>query len=191
MIPVQQRIIASPYAKPPGDCFKCCIASILELAYEEVPHFVAGEWLIQPQHLSSCRYQNCAKHCPVFQGAVPYKADIYAALKNWLEVNGWSVVPHVFIYAKLKAELDLIPEEKRFQGLNPLQPQLFPRRGHPGYWIASVLSGGNTDWAHAVVMKGDRVAFDPSPHPRIEGLYEFISETWFVAHDPARCGPKL
>lgn len=42
MIPVQQRITDHD---PPngiyGDCFKCCVASILELDYDDVPHFFA------------------------------------------------------------------------------------------------------------------------------------------------------
>lgn len=46
VIPVAQRqlYVAGEQA---GDCWKCCLASILELPYEDVPHFieVAGdEW---------------------------------------------------------------------------------------------------------------------------------------------------
>jgi hypothetical protein len=42
--PVEQRILYDP-ANPTvrGDCWKCCIASILDLGYDDVPHFVQ-EW---------------------------------------------------------------------------------------------------------------------------------------------------
>lgn len=42
MIPVEQR---QPYApnQAVGDCWKCCIASILELDYDDVPHFTQLE----------------------------------------------------------------------------------------------------------------------------------------------------
>lgn len=36
---VYQRIIAPKI----GDCFKCCIASLLELGYDEVPNFVESD----------------------------------------------------------------------------------------------------------------------------------------------------
>lgn len=39
MIPVEQRKLYVP-GEQTGDCWKCCIASILELPYEDVPHFV-------------------------------------------------------------------------------------------------------------------------------------------------------
>jgi hypothetical protein len=42
MIPVEQRQLYVP-GESTGDCWKCCIASILELPYEDVPHFVEQE----------------------------------------------------------------------------------------------------------------------------------------------------
>ena len=41
MKPTPQTILASPGVR--GDCFRACIASILELPIEDVPHFVAIE----------------------------------------------------------------------------------------------------------------------------------------------------
>lgn len=42
MKPVPQRITDHDPARGLyGDCFKCCLASILELPYEDVPHFFA------------------------------------------------------------------------------------------------------------------------------------------------------
>lgn len=42
MIPVKQRIRHAPTAGAFGDCHRACMASILELVYEEVPHFADG-----------------------------------------------------------------------------------------------------------------------------------------------------
>lgn len=39
MIPIEQRQLYIA-EKQSGDCWKCCLASILELSYEDVPHFV-------------------------------------------------------------------------------------------------------------------------------------------------------
>jgi hypothetical protein len=41
--PVEQREMADPENGVTGDCWKCCIASVLDLPYEDVPHFVADE----------------------------------------------------------------------------------------------------------------------------------------------------
>jgi hypothetical protein len=43
MKPVPQRIIGALQDDQRGDCYKCCVASILELPYEDVPHFAMGE----------------------------------------------------------------------------------------------------------------------------------------------------
>lgn len=42
MIPVEQRHLHVP-GGPLGDCLTACVASILELPYELVPHFVAED----------------------------------------------------------------------------------------------------------------------------------------------------
>jgi hypothetical protein len=36
---VPQRILGNGHGGPYGDCFKCCVASILECEYEDVPNF--------------------------------------------------------------------------------------------------------------------------------------------------------
>lgn len=43
MIPVRQRIKHDPANGRWGDCHRACIASILELPYEDVPHFCDGD----------------------------------------------------------------------------------------------------------------------------------------------------
>ena len=50
MIPVDQRIID----KDVGDCWKCCIASVMDLPYDEVPHFVKAQVWYGLGHFVSC-----------------------------------------------------------------------------------------------------------------------------------------
>jgi hypothetical protein len=37
---IPQRILGNGHGGPYGDCFKCCVASILDREYEDVPNFV-------------------------------------------------------------------------------------------------------------------------------------------------------
>ena len=48
MIPVYQTAFGGPDSPTPGDCFRACVASILELPIDEVPHFCAAEEWIPP-----------------------------------------------------------------------------------------------------------------------------------------------
>ena len=48
MIPVYQTAFGGPDSPTPGDCFRACVASILELPINEVPHFCATEEWIPP-----------------------------------------------------------------------------------------------------------------------------------------------
>ena len=41
MVPVEQREFFDEDTDSRGDCLKCCLASLLELDYEDVPHFAA------------------------------------------------------------------------------------------------------------------------------------------------------
>jgi hypothetical protein len=166
VIPVVQRICASGGAsgQPPGDCVKCCVASVLELSYEAVPHFVAGEVLI-PQ-----------------LGAEPYIADWYTGLNYWLRTNGWALQARHTSYYKNPApreystQVDLYEQRERPNG----------ECRHAGYWIASVISENFEGSTHAVVMLDGEVAHDPSMAPR-RTPYRFVGEMIFVATDPARC----
>lgn len=49
MIPVEQRLQFDEGTGERGDCLKCCMASLLELDYDDVPHFASmGEmWWIE------------------------------------------------------------------------------------------------------------------------------------------------
>jgi hypothetical protein len=41
VIPVEQRLLFDAETGQRGDCLKCCFASLLELEYDDVPHFAA------------------------------------------------------------------------------------------------------------------------------------------------------
>ena len=44
MKPVDMMVVHDPAAGRIGDCFRCCIASILELPAPDVPHFMIEDW---------------------------------------------------------------------------------------------------------------------------------------------------
>ena len=192
MIPVPQRIVARGAAPVPGDCFKCCVASLLELPYEAVPHFVAHEWLVQPLHFDDCTPSKCAEYCFVAAGEKPYRGDQHSALRNWLQVTGWPIGVSAKAYLRDMAELGrLYPDADDWtKGLNSFAPVPSPHANHARspWWIASVVSDIFEGAAHAIVMRYDQVVFDPSPHPR-KTPYAFIGEMWFTVADPARCRP--
>jgi hypothetical protein len=117
--PVEQRILYDP-ANPAvrGDCWKCCIASILNLDYDNVPHFVQ-DWK------DSAGY------------------SWWEATVAWLTPRGFNIA-----WFPLAG------------GTRPrlCQGPLFEPAGH---WIAKVTSARGND--HAVVMRGDQIAWDPHP----------------------------
>ena len=83
MIPVHQRIHGNgKNGEALGDCLKCCVASILELPYEDVPHFAAGEWKVSE---SSTWLEN---------------------LNDWLLEKGWSLRASANFYYKHWPRLD-------------------------------------------------------------------------------------
>lgn len=173
MIPVAQRISAPGTelgARVPGDCVKCCVASILELPYEAVPHFVAGEWLVAPRATDG-----------VIAGP-PERVDWFTALNDWLRETGWALRASQTLY--YKSPLPRGPVESVFDWYEQYDA---PRVWSPGqgWWIASVISENFERSTHAVVMLDGVVAFDPSPKPR-RTPYQFVGETHFIATDPAR-----
>jgi len=50
MIPVDQQLVD----KDVGDCWKSCIASVMELPHDEVPHFVMAEVWYGIPHWGAC-----------------------------------------------------------------------------------------------------------------------------------------
>lgn len=169
MIPVQQRISAAGGDSVlPGDCVKCCVASILELPYEDVPHFVAGE----------------------VKDADGNPLHWLKAINHWLRERGYPLYLRQWTNFLTGAELTALRDAR---GLKPGEPgpnnDQYRRRPVPdrceGWWIASVISENFEDSTHAIVMHGDQVAFDPSICER-RTPYEFIGGEQFIALDPAR-----
>lgn len=171
MIPVPQRIFASGGDALPGDCVKCCIASILELRYEDVPHFVAGEVL----------------------GDDGAPLRWLEGVNAWLARRGYPLRLHQFSNNITGAEMKALRESLGLKPGEPAQNNSWYRRSkipdpHRGWWIASVISQNFEDSTHAVVMFNDQVAFDPSLKPPT-APYEFVGGEIFVATEPARCCP--
>lgn len=173
MIPVLQRIVSPGTGRTddthiPGDCVKCCVASILELPYEDVPHFVAHE-VMAPD-----------------AAGVPQRTDWFTGLNHWLRTAGWALRTIKTTY--FKHPLPSGPVESEFDWYDPYDA---PRSWSPGqgYWIASVISENFERRTHAVVMLDGSVAFDPSPRPR-RTPYQFVGETHFVATRPELCRMK-
>lgn len=163
MIPVPQRIVGSgKKGDAHGDCWKCCVASILELRYEDVPHFGAGEWL----------HSN--------PGGEPYRADIYSSTDDWMKHQGW---PMSIVTERFYKPSDQWPQDPESAGpLALYEPRDVPP-WHRGYWIAAVLSENYEGCTHAVVMRKNSVAFDPSTFPR-RTPYRYVGQSIFVVTDP-------
>lgn len=171
MIPVRQRISASGGDAVPGDCVKCCVASILELSYEDVPHFVAREVL-----------DDDGEPMNWFDGV-----NVWLARRGYpLRLHRWSNNITGAEMKKLRADMGLKDGEPAPDN-SWYRRSAYPDR-HRGWWIASVISENYEDSTHAVVMFDDQVAFDPSTTPR-RTPYEFIGGEIFVATDPARWRP--
>lgn len=169
MRPVPQRIVASGGdGVLPGDCVKCCVASILELPYEDVPHFVARE----------------------VRDADGKPLEWDQGINHWLRERGYPL--HYMVWRHHKTAGEVFAERERL-GLQPgqsmpatlmYQTSTFPDR-IDGYWIASVISENFEDSTHAIVMHDREVVFDPSTKQR-RTPYAFIGWGVFVATEPSR-----
>lgn len=172
MIPVQQRILASGGDALPGDCVKCCIASILELPYETVPHFVARE----------------------VKDAEGNPLEWLAGVNHWLRECGFPLWLDTWRHYKTAAEVFALREQMGLRPGESMPATLMYRareraERREGYWIATVISENFENSTHAIVMHDDQVAFDPSLKPR-RTPYEFVGGCVFIASDPSRCRPR-
>ncbi len=95
MIPVDQQLVD----KDVGDCWKCCIASVMELPYEDVPHFVKAQVWYGIDHFHGCWDWLAPRglciesiHPDIVFGMVPEKDIAYFAKKlpRYLIASGWS-----------------------------------------------------------------------------------------------------
>jgi hypothetical protein len=189
VIPVVQRICASGWGvgadgvrQVPGDCVKACIASILELPYEDVPHFVAGEVINPNLAVDGTPHPNG-----------PFVMDWYSGLRHWMAQRGYTCTPtHRSYYKDVDCQIAW-RRERDAAGIESSMCDtlwLYDARAeapyHEGYWIASVISENIEGCTHAIVMNGNTVVHDPSQFPR-RTPYLFVGEMLFVAQDPAVC----
>jgi len=137
MKPVEMRNINGR----PGDCLNACVASILDLPYEQVPFFNL------------------------------YGDGWHYTYVSFMRSHGWGL----WEFAIWGCDVPLWQFGTRQTGY-----KLYV----PGYWLASVLSPRIIDehgksGLHAVVMKGNSVAWDPHPQ-RDMGHLGFIEATILV-----------
>lgn len=87
-----------------GDCYKCCIAAILDLDYEDVPHFIemGEDWLVEAQKFfreHGYKYTGQELYNPnvmylenpttnVWEDKVAYEPKTFSALKPEYGING-------------------------------------------------------------------------------------------------------
>jgi hypothetical protein len=79
MKPVKQRLAGGDFSAATahniGDCFKCCIASVLEREYEEVSHFVQLEYQIGYYYLDLLnKWLKKQGYCFQANGGSPHRA---------------------------------------------------------------------------------------------------------------------
>lgn len=149
MKPVYQRIVDSKI----GDCFKCCICSLLELDYDSVPNFIELEgenaWYLAAQELFK-------KHGYKFHADTLYNPNL-VYLEN----------PTEYCFEQRYIE------ERFFLG------NLKEEDGIDGYFLASVYSPKYTSASehpinhlHQVLCnKNFEIVFDPCPE--YKGILEY------------------
>lgn len=130
MIPHTQTIPYPSEDTGPGDCWRTCIASVLDIQDPlGVPHF-ADE--------------------------ITWWEDTL----NWLDNQGLQM--HYATYASSSI----------------VEAIVWFGRTRPGYWIMGGESPRNSEWAHVVIMRGNKMVHDP--HPERTGLAGPLTDdnTW-------------
>lgn len=127
-----------------GDCYKCAIASILDLEYDEVPHFIefGDDWLLEAQKFFK-------EHGYNYSGK-----ELYNPRVAFLEDPTWNVWENVWL-----------ENEYTFNALTP-------DMGINGLFLASVYSPKYTTpnerptaHLHSVLCDIDfNIVFDPQPN---------------------------
>jgi hypothetical protein len=129
MIEIEQRQLFNAELGHRGDCWKVCLASILELGYEDIPHFVQLEE----------------------DGEIP---SHWNATIEFLRPHGLTI-----------AQFGLWGDETPYLMFG--NEKIRYHFHAPGHWIAGVVSKrtypDGEHISHAVVMEGDKLAWDPHP----------------------------
>lgn len=79
MTPAKQLFTDGPPARPVGDCWRACIAMILDLPVEEVPHFV--DIYYDDDEVATDRW-------PEFEGTMVQVPAYAEATQAWLNARG-------------------------------------------------------------------------------------------------------
>jgi hypothetical protein len=179
VIPVEQRQLWRPDDHPDGpqrgDCFRACVASILELAYEDVPDLGGytanlATWLkaTMPGINVSDRYV-----CTGWD-----RVETLDSWRSWPERHYESGYWIGTVYSHR------IPDrEMRGCGCTQRSPEGDPNCKWCGGDPSSRSLG--IEWGlHAVVMNNANLAWDPHPE-RDRGFGPFRSAKRFVLEDPA------
>jgi hypothetical protein len=180
MIEVEQRKLWRPDDHPDGpsdgDCFRACIASILELEYESVPELPRGS------HQALCKWLSvAAPGVSVLQRLVCDSWKGEETFESWRE---WPEEHHEDGFWIATVRSPRIPTCERFGcGCADRVPGGDPEckwcHGEPGKRSMGIAWG-----LHAVVMRYGTLAWDP--HPERDGtIGPFRSATTFRLTDPA------
>lgn len=164
MIPVEQREMFDAETGHRGDCLRCAFASVLELPYEDVPHFAAmgdnwfteqTNWLAE-RNLRLLTVWNGAPGEHMTPPMVP--SDGY-----WLAGVVSRRVEHLCGACS--------PDDPGFM--------------NDGRLCTFCRGWGKRKGGHVIVMKGAEVAWDPHPL-REQGHGGFIDAQVFVPLDPSK-----
>lgn len=162
-----QRLLFNAETGQRGDCLKCCFASMLELPYDEVPHFAAmGD--------------NWKK-----------EQDAWLAARNLRLLTVWRGAPHLYpglvpTDGYWLASVVSRRVEHRCGACSPDDPGFM----NDGLLCQFCRGWGKRKGEHVVVMLGREVAWDPHPL-RDTGHGGFVESQVFVVLDPARSAPRL
>jgi hypothetical protein len=154
VIPVEQRQLFVP-DESTGDCWKCCIASVLELPYEDVPHFAEMEEA----------------------GTVQ---SYWNTTQEFLRPRGF-LLAHFGLWGDERPYLTWGGQKP---AVAPDGRDIHYAFSVPGHWIAGVVSPrtdeNGENIGHVVVMNGSEITWDPHPH-RDEGHLGFTDAYLLVA----------
>lgn len=164
MIPVEQRELFDAETGRRGDCLKCCLASLLELDYADVPHFAAmgdawhSEWM---GWMHARGWAVSQWSCPSGPNERP---------SSWREPGYW---------------LGVVKSPRMPKPCEPCGGQGWVLDSDDGQECPYCGATGTTYGTHMVVMEGGEIAWDPHPK-RADGHMGFVEGYVLVALDPAR-----
>jgi hypothetical protein len=171
MTPVFQRIISATR----GDCMSCCIATILDMPYEQVPAFVAVAYDNTAANVlhGDPAPGGCPITLPGHPAGTPWRLHHFDAyMTDWLRHRGWFMV---------RVPDTLLTDFRALVGaycIVSMPSQDFPGHAHAviGQWVKIAENHHRLDIVH-----------DPNPGNKPYGLdVEPTGVTFLVPLDPGR-----